>query len=163
MSWHVYRIFRVVALCESLVFLFNVSRTLTFHSGALFCLHSILIGIISIGMLAFEIGGKRKNLQFTLSKLVNRPTKPTKPYSFPWTSSLCSPYSVCTSHLRTHHRPNSYLSQCDIEIHTPRCNTKSHPQPDRIFHPFRSLVDWSHRADGPWCLKEWERTVPRPC
>jgi len=44
MAWHVYRVFRVVALC------------------VLFCLHSTLVGIISAGMLAFEAGA----LQFSM-------------------------------------------------------------------------------------------------
>lgn len=60
MSWHVYLISRVLALCEFLVALviFHKHRTLTFHLGALFSLHSALIGIIAGGMLRFAVGGK---------------------------------------------------------------------------------------------------------
>ncbi|KAF9778227.1 hypothetical protein BJ322DRAFT_505171 [Thelephora terrestris] len=51
MSGHVYRIFRVVALC------------------ALFCLHSALIGIIAVGMLAFA-AGDYEALQFSMDTSV---------------------------------------------------------------------------------------------
>ncbi|KAF9647440.1 hypothetical protein BDM02DRAFT_3187962 [Thelephora ganbajun] len=51
MTWHVYRIYRVVALC------------------ALFCLHSALIGIIAVGMLSFE-AGDYEALQFSMDIIV---------------------------------------------------------------------------------------------
>lgn len=51
MPWHVYRIFRVVALC------------------ALFCFHSALIGIISVGMLKFEAGAYEV-LQFSMGIII---------------------------------------------------------------------------------------------
>jgi len=59
MTWHVYRIFRVVALCKSLLpFAKSFVRAKHALSGALFALHSALIGIVATWMLSNTAGGK---------------------------------------------------------------------------------------------------------
>ena len=53
------RFFRVFALCQFLVAFVRVhSANGLFHTGALFALHSALIGIIAAGMLLHDVGGE---------------------------------------------------------------------------------------------------------
>ena len=58
-------------------------------------------------MLGSGAGGEN-NLQTISAKPTHKLSKTLKPYNFPWTSSSCSPSSVCTSLPRAH-CPNTYL------------------------------------------------------
>ena len=51
----------------------KVLGALTSHSGALFCLHSALIGITAAGMLAYEAGGE-KNPRMKSMKSIHKLT-----------------------------------------------------------------------------------------
>ena len=109
MSWHVYRIFRVVALCEFLMALIRF-RALTLLPGALFLLHVALVGITAAGMLGSGAGGEN-SLQILSAKPAHKLSKTSEPYNFPWTSSPYSPSSVCTSPPRAHYsKAYLYLS-----------------------------------------------------